>query len=394
MTHLRHPLAVLGSLLLTGATALAGHGQSFSLAGQLVDRDRRAKMSGLTVEIKYRSADGSRTDLAPADDAQVTHDALDASDSDGNFTFRFAGERDLRAIKQFVFRVQGGDWEIVDPPLGVSDLNLLHDGSGRPYFDQKTLVCVNRRRQKDQREAQLEATVRDLTARLAAKEQRKSELLGQQVATQRALAEAGRLHQRTSVEYQEMLKARNRQIKDSLQHTAAQLDLLESFIRQNVKANLLVGFDKYLDDLRNLNQFLQGDNVRDAFLYEPIRAQLFALVTAYNASRVNLVANKTSYLADVNKYWGPEYRGMLDQIYVASMTRINEEVLANKFNPEVLNQISRAGKQETPRLVAQRRAVKSAVLIQQELGRELATLTQSMGALQARLIDSGIQRHP
>lgn len=395
MMHLRHrTIAALGSLLLNAASALAGHGQSFTLPGQLVDRDHGTKMSGLTVEIKYRSANGRRPDLAPADDAQVTHDALDASDSDGHFTFRFAGEPELRNIRQFVFSVQGGDWEIVDPARGVSDLNLLHDSSGKPYFEQKTLVCVSKKRRENQREARLEATIRELTARLEAKEQRKAELLGQQMAAQQALTQSSRNHQRTSVEYQELLKARNKQIKDSLRQTAGQLTLLESFIRQNVKANLLVGFDKYLDDLRNLNQFLQKDNVRDAFLYEQTREQLFTLVTAYNESRVNLVKNKTSYLGDVNRYWGPECRSMLAAIYVASMTRINEEVLANKFNAEVLNQISLAGKQEKPRLVAQRHAVKSAVLIQGELDRELTALTQALAALQARLVDSGIQKYP
>ncbi|MBC8082589.1 MAG: hypothetical protein H7Z21_05200 [Hymenobacter sp.] len=394
MMKLRHrTTAALGSLLLTAASALAGHGQSFTLAGQLVDRDRGTKMSGLTVEIKYRSANGRRPDLAPADDAQVTHDALDASDSDGHFTFRFAGEQELRNIRQFVFSVQGGDWEIVDPVRGVSDLNLLHDGGGKPYFEQKILVCISKKRRENQREARLEAIIRELTDQLAAKEQRKSELLSQQLAAQQAFAQASSSHQRTSVEYQEVLKARNKQIRDSLQQTAADLNRLDSFIRQNVKANLLVGFDKYLDDLRNLNQFLRKDKIRDAFLYEQTREQLFGLVTAYNESRVGLVKNKTSYLGDVNKYWGPECRNMLDAIYVASMTRINEEVLANKFNAEVLNQISLAVKQEKPRLVAQRHAVKSAVLIQGELTRELAALTQAMGALQARLVDSGIQKH-
>jgi hypothetical protein len=166
-----------------------------------------------------------------------------------------------------------------------------------------------------------------------------------------------------------------------------QIGILDT-IKSNLRDNILTSLDTYLDDLKNLDQFITPKNIKDSFIYSRTRAKLEQLVDKYNDSRAFIAKVEGSYLSGVQEYWGPTQRIILSDVYTFALVDINKDILVDQLNMKVIERIDAVVKQEQPRMLLQPKAVRAAKEIDSILSHKLVVFLEKTETLKQAFLDN------
>jgi hypothetical protein len=165
--------------------------------------------------------------------------------------------------------------------------------------------------------------------------------------------------------------------------------LEQQSIRDSLKIKLqysiFSSLNKYVDDLKNLDQLINRQNIRDAFIFPGTRDELAKRRDNYNESRETLTKVKDAYLIQVGNTWEPKQQNLLSIVYNFILQDIHLNILATSFNTRIVDNIDAFTKQRKPRLVVQPKAVKAAEEIDMLLNYKIASLEEKIQLLRVEL---------
>jgi hypothetical protein len=178
------------------------------------------------------------------------------------------------------------------------------------------------------------------------------------------------------------------QLQQQLAEKESRIDQLTDSIRQKIRKELLTSLGDFRDDLLNLEQNLDRHTIRDAFYYPGTQQQLYKIVQEYENQRAKIAGRRNYFLSEVSRLWGEGLSLILKEVYFRSLEVINQELLVNRLNPEVLQQIDAVTKQQKPRILIQPKAVKASEEIQSDLRREIRRFEEQLDFLQQKFESS------
>ncbi len=178
------------------------------------------------------------------------------------------------------------------------------------------------------------------------------------------------------------------QLREKLQKNEIalrQLDVLRDSLKKNLHSAVFTSLNTYVEDLKNLNQKITPSNIRDAFIFEGTRNELAKRMGNYNESRELLTKLHDTYTAQVGNVWSKKEQSRLSLVYDFILRDIHLNLLATRFNSDIIGNIDAFTKQMTPRLLAQRKAVKAAKELEATLNPKITSLDDKIVELRIDL---------
>ncbi len=330
----------------------SGADKTVKFNGQLVDGNGKG-IEGVEVVLKCKDERGINW-LNPPGNRKTTRG------SSGEFQVMLEREF-LKKIRKFKLEVDN-EWKIIDPKDGEEDPRGEVDGE---------MFLIKFKCEK------IEGTPVNLT--------QENKRLSQQIKLFTDTVSLLKNQIQISERYRDSLIAKLALVENNKKLVESKQIALLDTIKTNLRDKILTSLGVYIDDLKNLDQFIKPKNVKDAFLFQQTRNELERLVDTYNDSRANLAKIQSAYLAGVQDYWGGKQRDMLADVYNYALVEINEEILTNEFNIKVIERIDASTKQHKPRIVMQPKAVQASKEIDINLKNKLIVFLEKAKNIQREL---------